>query len=500
MTKGGCASEISHLEFNAEDWIELSNSEVDIASTLENIDLGTYNLGNIVWNGSNWSGNNLADRSRITVIEGDYKYDTANIEACDLIVNGKLDFTAGSVNNSESGSVVVYRDLEISESGSFEIGDKQSLVMYDDQAEIKGEIAKYEGSTALNNSFDFTYWSSPVDGASIEEIFSGVRQGRIYYFDQSRSTSSDPDNDPDGTYWNVWVPANGIMKPGRGYASEASLDNSGIHEIKFKGKPNNGVIYEDVYHHNDDDMDNDFNLIGNPFPSAIDIEHFFDENNTVIDPVVYLWTHSTPVSAETGDYSFNDYATYNRTGGTGVGDGAVPDKNIGSSQGFLVRAVKEDKVVFKNAMRLKDSNNLFFKRRNIKKDRKSPEKDRIWLNMTTDKGGFNQLLIGFMSEASSEYDRGFDAVKNQNANKIGFYSTLNDHKLAIQGLGAFSSEQEVNLGFDARIDNRTYTISIANTEGKLKRAEIILIDHYLGISHNLKEGDYSFDQRKGYVS
>ena len=496
MTKGGCATENSHFEFNSEDWIELSNSEVDDASPLQNIHLGTYDLGDIVWNGSNWSNNNLPDRSRITIIEGNYQDLLGNIEACDLIVNGQLDFASGSLNDSQPRSVVVYRDLEISEAGSFEIGDKQSLVMYDDQAEIKGTIVKYENSTTLNNSFDFTYWSSPVEQASIDEVFSGVRTGRIYYFDQSRSTASNPDNDPDGTYWNVWVPASGLMKPGRGYASEASLENSSVHEIRFEGKPNNGNIFEDLHYHDDTDMDNDFNLIGNPYPSAIDIELFFDENNAVIDPVVYLWTHSTPISAETGDYSFNDYATYNRTGGTGVGNGPVPEKNIASSQGCLVRAIKEDRVVFKNSMRLKDSNDLFFKRLNDKTKRNSPEKDRIWLNLTTNKGGFNQLLIGFIDKASSEYDRGYDALKNQSANKIGFYSTLNENKLAIQALSGFNSSQKVNLGFDTRIDNRTYTISIANTEGKLKRAEIILIDHYLGVSHNLKEGDYSFDQNE----
>ena len=496
MTKGGCASEIPHFEFKSEDWIALSVSEVDDASPLQNIHLGTYDLGNILWNGSNWTNNKLPDRSRVTIIEGGYQGRMGNIEACDLIVNGHLDFASGDQNNSETGSVVVYRDLEIADTGTFEIGDKQSLVMYDVQAEIKGEIVKYENSTTLNNSFDFTYWSSPVEEAIIEEIFSGVRPERTYYFDQSNSTASDPNNDPDGTFWNVWVRASGTMKPGRGYASEASLENSSLHELRFKGKPNNGDIYEEIHYHNDADMDNDFNLIGNPYPSAINIESFFDHNSAVIDPVVYLWTHSTPVSQESGDYSFNDYATYNRTGGTGVGDGVVPSKNIGSSQGFLVRGIKKGQVVFKNSMRMIDSNNVFFKRRNVKKDTKYLEKDRIWLNLTTNQGGFNQLLVGFIEEASSEFDRGYDALKNQRSNKIGFYSLQKENKLAIQGLGSFNSSEKVNLGFDTRIDNRTYSISIADTEGKLKRAEIILTDHYLGVSHNLKEGEYSFVQNE----
>lgn len=495
FSKGACASEAAHREFDRNNWIQLSLNEVDVSFPEQNIHKGIYQEGPVVWDGINWTVNNLPDRTRTVIIDGQYTTDRGDIEACDLIVNDELNFRGAVLGSTETSSVIVYGDLEINEqSGIFKLGDKMALVMYDDDANITGEIVKYERSTQLNNQYDFTYWSSSVTAASVGDVFSGVRPGRVYYFDQSRTTASDPDNDPEGTYWNVWVPASGTMKPGRGYASEASSDSGSRHLVSFQGQPNNGLIREQVHFNNDNDPENDWNLIGNPYPSAIDIEKFFDANSNTIDPAVYLWTHATPLSAETGDYSPNDYATYNYTGGTGVGNGPIPQKNIGSGQGFVVRAIKLGEVDFFNAMRLKNENDQFFKNAKSKKVDQENSKDRIWLNLTTNQGGFNQLLIGFMEGATDGFDNGYDAVKLEGSNKISFYSVLEKEKLAIQGLGPFAKDKEVSLGFETRVSDRTLTIGIDSMEGELLDADIILYDNKLDITHNLGKSDYTFDQ------
>ena len=490
LSKGGCASETAHRDFDLSQWVELSLSEVNGSLEQQNLFLGTHQSGEIIWDGTNWTSNALPDRTRTVRIDGLYSsQNLRNIEACDLIVDNELDF-----DSNGKKSVVVYRNLSVSENGNFHLGDQESLVMYDDAAVITGAIKKVEKSTPLNNSYDFTYWSSPISSASIADVFSGVRSGRTYYFDQSKTTASSPDSDPDGTYWHVWVPADGTMKPGRGYASEAKADVTNIHQISFEGTPNNGVVYEQIHFNDDEDDGNDYNLIGNPYPSAINIDLFFDKNEEFIDPAIYLWTHTTPVSEQSGDYSFNDYATYNRTGGTAVGNGPVPDKNIGSGQGFLVRAIAGVDIEFNNSMRIVDSNDQFFKSSVVKKKDKENEKDRIWLNLSTDQGGFNQLLIGFVKGASFGFDRGYDALKNQGSNKISFYSLLDDKKLAIQGLGLLESRAEVPLGFDTNVSNRTYTIAVSAVEGKLRDAEIMLHDHYLNMSHDLRNSNYVFEQ------
>lgn len=483
--KGGCSTETSHTDFDLNNWIEIPISEVDQASELQNISLGTYELGPITWQANQWTNNALPDMTRVAFIEENYDGNLGNIEACDLIINAIVNF-----NNGGKNSVIVHRNLTMNE--TILIGDQESLVMYDDNAIISGTLTKLENSTYRNSAYDFTYWSSPIVNGNISTVFSGVDPERIFYFDQSRTNSSDPAS-PE--YYNSWVNASGGLVPGIGYAAEGLTGTIGIHSISFTGIPNNGLISANMFFWDDTNSENDFNLIGNPYPSAIDIEEFFDANSSVIDPAVYLWTHYTPVSnGNSGDFSSSDYATYNYTGGTAVGDGPVPGRNIGSSQGFFVRAVTSGTVFFNNSMRMADANDQFFKHTVNKTNTIPIEENRIWLNLRTNQGGFNQLLIGFMEGATSGFDRGYDAVKFMGPNKIGFYSKLGDKKMAIQAFGTFFQNQEITLGFDTKVSDRTFSISIGKTEGLLNDSGIYLTDHVLEVTHDLKVSPYIFEQ------
>ena len=83
--KGGCAAETSHTVFDQNNWTEIPLSKVDQASGLQNIALGSYELGPITWQGGQWTNNALPDMTRITYIEDDYNGSIGNIEALSLI-------------------------------------------------------------------------------------------------------------------------------------------------------------------------------------------------------------------------------------------------------------------------------------------------------------------------------------------------------------------------------------------------------------------------------
>ena len=485
FTKGGCASETAHLNFDIKDWIEVDRSIVNTSDIRQNIAKGTYTVGPIIWDGSAWSDSGLPDLSRIAILNGVYIANSGNIEACDIEINSNLDFDGNTTN-----SIVLHRDLTVN--GTFIIGDQESLVMIDDYATIIGDITKKESSTYRNNAYDMTYWASPISNAVISSVFTGVSSNRIYKYDQSQTSSSDP-NDP--TFWNSWLLASGTMEIAKGYATEGKTGTTGKQYISFTGKPNNGIIYTDVFEWDDSDDNNDFNLIGNPYPSAIDIELFFDANLAMIDPTVYLWTHNTPISGgDSGDFSFDDYATYNYTGGTSAGGGPVPNKNIGSSQGFFMRAIKSGTVEFNNSMRIENANDQFYKVQTSKKDIVNTiEKDRIWLNLKTEKGGFNQLLVGFLQKATEGADRGYDALKFEGSNAIAFYSVIDEQKFSIQGLSSFTSSKTVILGFDTKVAPRTFSIGIEQLEGALRNSDIYIFDNLLNIAHDLKVSDYRYD-------
>jgi hypothetical protein len=465
--------------FDINNWIEISSpSDVDIAGTNTNIALGTQDIGSSVWNGS-WNNTTIPDKTRNVEISNTYNASNGNIEGFNLIVNSgnSLNFDSGTKN-----SVIIDGDLTVD--GTFVIGDQESLVMTNPNANISGSITKLENSTSRDNTRDFTYWSSPVSNENIETVFTGVNPSRIFEFNASLQGSNPA----------PWELATGLMIPARGYAAEGRTGTTGIHSLSFTGLPNNGLIEFDIVEIDDSDLENDYNLIGNPYPSAIDIKLFLKTNETKIDQAIYLWTHATSINSQSGDYVSTDYATYNFMGGTGVNGGDPPTKNIGSGQGFFIRALNSETIVFNNLMRLADENDQFFKLDNSKSKSIEDEKDRIWLNLKTDQGGFNQVLIGFSDKATESIDIGYDALKLEGGNPISFYSVIDNSKFVIQGLSTFSTDKIINLGFDTDIAPRKFTIGIDQLEGALLDSEIYLLDKELNLMHDLKKSDYQFDQ------
>ena len=443
------------------------------------------NPGITKWDGASWN-NGLPNKTFSAEINGNYDaVINGNIEALDLTINSNLNFDIQS-----QGSIIVHGDLTIN--GILTIGDQESLVMYDNNATIIGKITKLESSTDRTNVNDFTYWSSPVisTDAVIGTVFSGVDSNRIFYYDQSKSIETDSDQPG---YWDVWVSAmqNMTMTAGKGFAAEGN--NDGIHNISFTGKPNNGNIYIPIVYQN---QGNNYNLIGNPYPSAIDISKFFTANNSVFE--AYLWTHSTSIIAENGDFTGADYATINRTGSTAATPGGVkPMNNIGSSQGFMIAATGDDSVIFTNNMRLEGSNDQFFKSSNSRMENSDNEevKDKIWLNLTTDRGGFNQILIGFKGGLSSNIDDGYDTKRISGSNNpISFYSVLEKGEYVIQGQRSFDKEIEIKLGFNTNVSPRKFKINIDRTAGVLEGEDIYLVDNTLKVTHHLSDSDYEFEE------
>ena len=288
------------------------------------------------------------------------------------------------------------------------------------------------------------------------------------------------------------------MIPGQGYAAEGPEEATGVHNITFWGEPNNGDISYLLKGHFDDDdedgdKDNNFNLVGNPYPSAINITDFFDENKSLIDETVYLWTHSTSISEE-GDFVSSDYATYNRAGGTASSiEGVIPTDTLGSGQGFFIRAIVPGSLTFKNAMRRADQNTIFFKPSGPIKKIDSTRKNRIWLNLKTELGGFSQILISFSENGTDGFDKGYDAFKINSSNPISLYSINRMKKYSIQTLASYPQNQQIKLGFKSNVAPRKMSIGIQKSQGILETVPVLLVDHYSHLIHDLKQSDYHFD-------
>jgi hypothetical protein len=294
------------------------------------------------------------------------------------------------------------------------------------------------------------------------------------------------------------------MLPGMGYTAMASgkLPFQEIQAVVFSGIPNNGIIEIPVHMSSKDTIgNNNWNFIGNPYPSAIDLELLLQnpKNKDLLSGAFYFWTHHRP---KTGDkYSSDDYATYVvGTGGIKAHpDGKIPSKLVSSCQGFFVNALKIGLVILDNSMRVIEPENNFFK--TDKPAKKDVEKDRIWLNLSNEQGVFKQILIGFFEDAGPEYDSNFDAVSLQTSAFTSFYSLAAGKRYTIQGTNAIKEEQKIALGLRSDIAEVTnLRISIDHFEGVLKEIDVLLLDKLNNKIHDLKEGAYDFSiDKKGTV-
>jgi hypothetical protein len=462
------------------------------------------------WDGTIWS-NGAPTLGTIATLNGNYNTSTnGNLTACSLTVNNTF-----TLNITDGYYVEVENDVTVN--GSITVETQGSLVQNNDSGTftlgLNGNSQVNKFTSPLPEWRAYTYWSSPVTNVTAGSALPfSIRR---YYFDANNYIDADEDGLDDNA--NDWVPLidDDVMTPGIGYI--ASHTNIGFipntpYQYFFKGAFNTGPITP-LLGFNASNLAN-WNLVGNPYPCALDIDRFFIENvddNTIIEGIVYLWSHYSPASAENTygneilNYSFSDYAIINRSGQIAGADKKFPERHIASGQGFFVNSLSPDNLTFNNSMRKDNKGNIidntqFFRSSNTGKINAA---QRIWLNLTADHGVFNQILIAYLDKASDGYDGlSYDAepVYTGWAN---IYTSIEgeSRQFGIQGKASESLtiDETIPLGFNAWIDVPTiYTISIPKTEGDfLTSNPIYMKDNFLNKVHNLTNSDYTFTSEVG---
>jgi len=275
--------------------------------------------------------------------------------------------------------------------------------------------------------------------------------------------------------------------------------------IMFSGVVNNGVITTPISLSADaTDTDDDWNFIGNPYPSAVSADDFV-AFNTNITGTLYFWTHVDDISIsnpgpDSFNYSTDDYAMYNTVGGIGtssVSGSTTPTGFVASGQGFFIEAITVGTVTFNNSMRSNaHSNDNFYRPSNAEND-STLEKDRVWLHLTNDDGVFSELLIGFFDDATLQRDRLYDGIRLKGSNFVSFYSKdTTTAEYGIQGRPTFTVDDIVPLGYDSQILG-DFTIGLGDIDGILNTTDIYLKDLDLNIIHDLKVSDYTFTSVDG---
>ncbi|WP_395050425.1 GEVED domain-containing protein [Flavobacterium sp.] len=438
--------------------------------------------------------------------------------------------STGSFEIQAGNNLTVTDFIKVETGGVFNLKNNASIVQLTDVANT-GNV-NIQRITQPMNYYDYTYWNSPVAAGS-NFTFASLSPGTssdIWSYSATIGGGS-------GNWLNL-APST-VLIPTKGYIVKAPDTFSSNPSTKvaftatFVGTPNNGPILAPVSKGSNAnlgvgsvaDEDDEWNLIGNPYPSGLDAKKFLDlpANANVVDGTIYIWTHNTQPSAAApdpfyGDYVLNytseDYAAFNKTGATGTASSATTGGNaptgfIASGQAFFVRAASgmsngaTANATFNNSMRVTNNaipttgtNSDFFKSRKNPKATTAEEKHRIWLNLTNNSGAFSQTLIGYITDATQGLDRSYDG-ESFGGNDVTFYSIIPEANLTIQGRALpFDPNDSVPLGFNAA-KKGNYSIRIDHLDGVFDYQNIYLEDKDLNIIYDLKQKPYVFNTTVG---
>lgn len=428
--------------------------------------------------------------------------------------------STGNLELQSDNNITVTEWVHVNAGGIFDIRDSASLIQIDNDVNL-GNV-RIQRDTQPIYRYDYTYWSSPLTTASGYKLLdlSPDTLGDKFFSWQSTVANGNGN-------WILENATSTDMINGIGYAIRApqtySPDQSvkAIYTATFNGIPSNGDVtvpiaigtdanigtyYGDTVVGADDDQ---WHLIGNPYPSAISLVDFLNTNSAVLDGTAYLWTHNSAPDASYSDpfyadfganYTGSDYATVNTLGATATAatGGSAPTGYIASGQSFFVMGLANGAATFDNTMRVSGNNDSFMR---TTEDASSMtnleiEKHRLWLNLSNDEGAFSQILVGYVEGATLEWDRGLDGLAN-GGNFVSFYTTSPDGNLVIQGRPLpFSDEDIVPLGFKATVAN-TYRIGIDHLDDLFNEQNLYLRDNDTGYIHDLKSAPYIFTSEVG---
>lgn len=467
----------------------LTDIDADVRSTVTP-DLGADEFdvakcGSITtWNGSSWN-NGKPTTAFKAIISGNYSTDSGSISACELVVNSGVTLTINKDQYVEiQNDATINGNVVVENGGSF-------VQVKEDSKDVLSATGTFtmKRTTSPILRYDFVYWSSPVENQTLYNLSPETRFDKFYKFNPLTGT------------WVVIENGAETMENGKGYIlrGPASFSETVAAPFNgsFTGKPHNGPVAVPVTK-----SVSAMNLIGNPYPSAIDAKAFLNDadNSNLLNGTIYLWTHATAIQqngVSTYGYSSADYAAYNKIGGVKTSPTGTPFAgNIGAGQAFFAEALTTGTAVFKNSMRLKANNTQFYKQtanpvNAIQKD------NRFWLNLSNDQGAFKQTLIGYAHGASNGYDQKYDGLMVNANTYVNFYSIVEDKNLVIQGLALpFNNEQVIPLGYSSTVAG-TFTIALDGFEGLFEGQDIFLVDKLQHTVHNVKLANYSFTTGAG---
>ena len=310
---------------------------------------------------------------------------------------------AAVLSVDESITLTIQDNIQVLGSGQFIVNNNASILQNNASAVNVGNIT-YSRDAMPMRQFEFTYWGSPVAGQVLNVFSPLTLSDKFYSYNANVGV-------------NNWVieNQNNVMTPGKGYAIRAPQGYTSTPQVfsgQFVGTPNNGNVSANVVAFNP--MLLNYNLLANPYPSAINVVTLIDNSNL---GTLYFWTHNSAIASNV--FTSDDYAIRTRTTGTAaVTGGTAPGIYVAAGQAFFASAGTTTTINFTNAMRVAGNNSQFYR-----SAQDLPLNYYVHLNMTNTLGAFKQIAFGYQEDATNDYDFGSDALASTEG-AIRFYSLI----------------------------------------------------------------------------
>ena len=441
-----------------------------------------------------------------------------------------------------------------------------------------GDLSVFQEGTV--NNFQYNYWCSPVGNASAlvgNEAFGITMLNRPTGLTASTAATILPTSNYNGTsnplaiapYW-IWkfitsstyaqwvsVGSASTINAGEGFtmkgvsgadatiadATEGVANNAGGQRYDFRGKPNDGTISVPVSNGN-------FTLVGNPYPSAVDLNMYLRANapgpdllwgtaddvglnNTSIDGTAYFWEQVAVNSHYLNQYE-GGYGTY--TPGSGYtpadfwnynGDGTYNVNLVPAGtanlhlrftpigQGFMVRGDGAGTATMRNSYRVFrretdvdatplarsttesssiDSDLFYDEIPNVAGTDYTTQRvnyyaPQIALVAFINDGGYLFNRLGFANGYSDGFEKGADTPGVNAANPISFYQVLEGTTNEFRtSLTSFDIDKGYPIGF--RCDSQTrFQVRVSEyLYGFDLSDEVFIHDKLTDIYYDIKNG------------
>jgi surface protein len=393
--------------------------------------------------------------------------------------------------NLQDGNVISNGNLTLlsTSAGQAYVANSLTTAVIGD-VKVQRFVPSYAARTTTQG---YNYFSSPVSGKTIAEFndnvplvlnssydfvntYSGAFPNFYKYNENNVASSPSASN----IFEKGWASPSSIaenLEVGRGYILNL---NSGV-TLDFVGNLNNGNITTNITRGNA--SNSGWNLVGNPYPSALDFNALYALNSPQIDGYNYR-------RIATGLYS-GTWAYYVQGLPTGT-NGSTSDVALG--QGFFVRKTNIGiaNLQFNNAMRTTTNSQFFRTEDAVNQDIKGLLKLKI--SGQTGKKLADETLVYFHKQATENKDKAYDAPKAQwnTGGSPNIYTRINQQNYAINALPSLEKECAIPLCFTVG-EKGTYMIETIEMGSFIGYPNLVLEDKQTAILHNIATKPYIFE-------